>query len=84
LSGAAADRLRAFAEEARRRLGASLVACEALSRRRALVLYVVEGPAAVRPQLDALHANYAGVNRLAVRSARRSTHEALEWLIAPD
>ncbi len=84
------DRPRAFAEEAGRQLGASLVTCEERFPREGShsVLYVVvESQAALhRPRLEALHAELcadleAGAPvRLEVLD--RATHEALERLIA--
>ena len=84
------DRPRAFAEAARLQLGAALMACEERFPREGAhsVLYVVvEGPAAaVRPRLDALHAELCGdletVSPVRLEVLDRSTHEALERLIA--
>jgi superfamily II DNA or RNA helicase len=84
------DRPRAFAEEARRQLGAALVACEERFPRDGehSVLYVViEGQAALhRPRLEALHAQLCGalasVAPVRLEVLDRATHEALERLIA--
>jgi hypothetical protein len=84
------DRPRAFAEVARRELGASLVACEERFPREAThsVLYVVvEGQAALhRPRLEALCtdlcADLEPVAPVRLEVLDRATHEALERLIA--
>ncbi len=84
------DRPRAFAEEACRQLGASLVACEERFPREGShsVLYVVvEGQAALhRPRLEALHvelcADLEAVAPVRLEVLDRATHEALERLIA--
>lgn len=89
-STAPADRPRAFAEEACRQLGASLVACEERFPRDGAhsVLYVVvEGQAAAsRPRLERLHAELCGelesTTPLRLEVLDRATHEALERLIA--
>jgi superfamily II DNA or RNA helicase len=83
------DRPRAFAEEVRRQLGTSLVACEERFPREGThsVLYVVvEGQAAVhRPRLEALHTRFCGdlepVAPVRLEVLDRATHEALERLI---
>jgi len=85
-----ADRPRAFAEEARRQLGASLVACEERFPRESThsVLYVVvEGQAAAcRPRLERLHAELCGGLKstapVQLEVLDRATHEVLERLIA--
>ncbi|MCU0786305.1 MAG: DEAD/DEAH box helicase, partial [Verrucomicrobia bacterium] len=85
-----ADRPRAFAEAARQQLGAALVACEERfpSEGSHSVLYVVvEGQAAAcRPQLERLHAELCAdldsVSPVQIEVLDRSTHEALERLIA--
>jgi hypothetical protein len=85
-----ADRPRAFAEEARRQLGASLVTCEERFPRQGAhsVLYVVvESQAALhRPRLEALHtelcADLETIAPVRLEVLDRATHEALERLIA--
>lgn len=85
-----ADRPRAFAEEARRQLGAALVACEERFPREGAhsVLYVVveSQAAACRPRLERLHTELCGgleaVLPVRLEVLDRSTHEALERLIA--
>jgi superfamily II DNA or RNA helicase len=84
------DRPRAFAEEARRELGAALVTCEERFPRDGAhsVLYVVvEGQAAAcRPRLERLHAELCGelesTSPVRLEVLDRATHEALERLIA--
>ncbi|HEY9173759.1 MAG TPA: DEAD/DEAH box helicase [Verrucomicrobiae bacterium] len=84
------DRPRAFAEAARRQLGASLVACEERFPREGAhsVLYVVvENQAALhRPRLQALHTEFCAdlqaVAPVQLEVLDRATHEALERLIA--
>ncbi|MCC6820073.1 MAG: DEAD/DEAH box helicase, partial [Verrucomicrobia subdivision 3 bacterium] len=84
------DRPRAFAEEARRQLGAGLVSCEQRFPREGphSVLYVVvENQAALhRPRLEALHkefcADLQSVAPVQLEVLDRATHEALERLIA--
>ena len=84
------DRPRAFAEDALRQLGSSLVTCEERFPREGShsVLYVVvEGQAALhRPRLEALHAELCGglesVAPVRLEVLDRATHEALERLIA--
>jgi len=84
------DRPRAFAEEAGRQLGASLLTCEERFPREGShsVLYVVvEGQAALhRPRLEALHtelcADLESVAPVRLEVLDRATHEALERLIA--
>ncbi|MSU57167.1 MAG: DEAD/DEAH box helicase [Pedosphaera sp.] len=84
------DRPRAFAEEARRQIGASLLACEERFPREGShsVLYVVvEGQAALhRPRLEALHAELCAdlesFPPVRLEVLDRATHEALERLIA--
>jgi superfamily II DNA or RNA helicase len=85
-----ADRPRAFAEEARRQLGAALVACEERFPREGAhsVLYVVveTQAAACLPRLEALHKELCGELETAapvrLEVLDRATHEALERLIA--
>jgi hypothetical protein len=84
------DRPRAFAEEAGRQLGASLLTCEERFPREGShsVLYVVvESQAALhRPRLEALQAelcaDLAAVAPVRLEVLDRATHEALERLIA--
>ena len=84
------DRPRAFAEEARRQIGASLLFCEERFPREGAhsVLYVVvEGQAALhRPRLAALHAELCAdlesITPVRLEVLDRATHEALERLIA--
>ncbi len=84
------DRLRAFAEEASRQIGVSLLSCEERFPREGShsVLYViVEGQAALhRPRLEALHAELCAdlesVAPVRLEILDRTTHEALERLIA--
>jgi superfamily II DNA or RNA helicase len=84
------DRPRAFAEEACRQLGSSLVACEERFPREGAhsVLYVVvESQAALhRPRLETLHAELCAdlesVAPVRLEVLDRATHEALERLIA--
>ena len=84
------DRPRAFAEEAGRQLGASLMACEERFPREgshSVLFVVVEGQAALhRPRLEALHAELcADIESIApvrLEVLDRATHEALERLIA--
>lgn len=84
------DRPRAFAEEARRQIGASLLSCEERFPREGShsVLYVVvEGQAALhRPRLEALHKELCGdlefVAPVRLEVLDRATHDALERLIA--
>ena len=84
------DRPRAFAEEARRLLGSSLVACEERFPREGAhsVLYVVvDGQVALhRPRLETLHAELCAdlefVSPVRLEVLDRATHEALERLIA--
>jgi hypothetical protein len=84
------DRPRAFAEEARRQLGAALVSCEERFPREGShsVLYVVvDSQAALhRPRLEALHAEWCAdletVAPVRLEVLDRATHEALERLIA--
>ena len=85
-----ADRPRAFAEAARRQLGAALLACEERFPRDGAhsVLYVVvEAQAALhRPRLESLHAEFCAdlesVAPVRLEVLDRATHEALERLIA--
>ena len=84
------DRPRAFAEEAGRQLGASLMACEERFPREgshSVLFVVVERQAALhRPRLEALHAELcADIESIApvrLEVLDRATHEALERLIA--
>ena len=84
------DRPRAFADEARRQLGAALVSCEERFPRDGAhsVLYVVvEGQAALhRPRLETLHtelcADLETVAPVRLEVLDRATHDALERLIA--
>ncbi len=84
------DRPRAFAEEAGRQLGASLLTCEERFPREGAhsVLYVVvESQAALhRPRLEALHAELCAdlesVAPVRLEVLDRATQEALERLIA--
>ncbi|MSU63835.1 MAG: hypothetical protein EXS31_15785 [Pedosphaera sp.] len=84
------DRLRAFAEEAHRQIGSSLLSCEERFPREGShsVLYVVvEGQAALhRPRLEALHielcAELETVAPVRLEVLDRATHETLERLIA--
>ena len=84
------DRPRAFAEEASRQIGASLLSCEERFPREGAhsVLYVVvEGQAALhRPRLEALHAELCAdletIAPVKLEVLDRATHEALERLIA--
>jgi superfamily II DNA or RNA helicase len=84
------DRPRAFAEEASRQLGSSLVTCEERFPREGShsVLYVVvESQAALhRPRLEALHtelcAELETIAPVRLEVLDRATHEALERLIA--
>ena len=83
------DRPRAFAAEAGRHLGSSLISCEERFPREGShsVLYVVvESQAALhRPHLEALHAELCAdlefVSPVRLEVLDRATHEALERLI---
>lgn len=85
-----ADRPRAFADAARRQLGAALISCEERFPREGShsVLYVVvEAQAALhRPRLEALHTELCGdlaaVAPVQLEILDRATHEALERLMA--
>lgn len=84
------DRPRAFAEEACRQIGASLLTCEERFPRdgsHSVLYVVVEGQAALhRPRLEALHAELCAdleaVAPVRLEVLDRATHDALERLIA--